>query len=208
MYTSLLLASLVCLTTSLSNGHRIVQPYRVDSTDGQATVECLYAKPPRPQPQELHITLLKGLHDDKEVCSGYINSTFRSMRTQKPNVCQVTLTESGISVSVEGLRGEDTDLYRCLVKVIYPPPYLKWYGNGTLVHILGERENAMLSGKIPALSTTIRGPANSSGSGDRALTDPGREAGSGSAMGGGPIPSAAGSGGSDSDRHHLSDGRD
>lgn len=75
---------------SLSAGHRIVQPYRVDSTDGQATVECLYAYPPRPQPQELHVTLLKGLHDDKEVCSGYINSTIRSMRTHKPNVCQVS----------------------------------------------------------------------------------------------------------------------
>lgn len=62
----------------------------------------------------------------------------------------------------------------------------------------------MLRGKIPALSTTIRGPANRSGSGDRALTDPGREAGSGGAVGAGPTPSAAGSGGSDSDRHHLS----
>lgn len=62
----------------------------------------------------------------------------------------------------------------------------------------------MLSGKIPAPSTAVGGPADGSGAGNGAIASPGGEAGPGSAVGGGPIPSAGGPGGSHSDRHRLS----
>ena len=53
--------------------------------------------------------------------------------------CQASMSEDGLSVSLSGLKGDDTDMYRCVVEVIYPPPYMKRVGNGTLVYVPGER---------------------------------------------------------------------
>ncbi|XP_041940466.1 cytotoxic T-lymphocyte protein 4 isoform X1 [Alosa sapidissima] len=135
MYNSLIIASLVYLATPAVNGLRIVQPYRVVATDDQATVECRYASPPRYQPLELHVTLLKGLYGAVSICGGYVNSTIGSMQTQGTKACKVTLSERGVNVSVAGMKEDDTDLYRCVVKVLYPPPYLERFGNGTLVYV-------------------------------------------------------------------------
>ncbi|XP_031434385.1 cytotoxic T-lymphocyte protein 4 isoform X1 [Clupea harengus] len=135
MNISLVFASLICLATPLGNALRIVQPYHVVANDGQATVKCGYSTPPRPTPQELRVTLLKGLHGAEAVCGGYVNSTHRSVRTPEPNACQASMSEDGLSVSLSGLKGDDTDMYRCVVEVIYPPPYMKRVGNGTLVYV-------------------------------------------------------------------------
>ena len=43
-----------------------------------------------------------------------------------------------VEVTVSGLRATDTDMYRCVIEVFYPPPYLRLTGNGTLIHVLGE----------------------------------------------------------------------
>ncbi|XP_062390976.1 cytotoxic T-lymphocyte protein 4-like isoform X1 [Sardina pilchardus] len=135
MYNSLIIASLVYLATPAVNGQHIVQPYRVVATEGQATIECRYASPPRHQPQELHVTLLKGLYGDATVCSDYLNSTARRKQTPEPNACVITLSERGVNVTVAKLKGVDTDMYRCMVKVLMPPPYLVKRGNGTLVYV-------------------------------------------------------------------------
>uniref|UniRef100_A0A672PZP6 Uncharacterized protein n=1 Tax=Sinocyclocheilus grahami TaxID=75366 RepID=A0A672PZP6_SINGR len=33
----------------------------------------------------------------------------------------------------------DTDLYRCEIEILFPPPYLRTVGNGTIVYIQGKR---------------------------------------------------------------------
>ncbi|XP_076119329.1 cytotoxic T-lymphocyte protein 4-like [Alosa pseudoharengus] len=137
MYNSLIIVSLAYLATPAVNALRIVQPYRVVATDRQAKIECRFASLPHTHTQrlELHVTLLKGLHGNATVCSDYIDSSARSKRTQGLNVCEITLSDSGVSVSASRLKGDDTDMYRCVVKVLYPPPYLERFGNGTLVYV-------------------------------------------------------------------------
>ncbi|XP_031434391.1 cytotoxic T-lymphocyte protein 4 isoform X2 [Clupea harengus] len=209
MNISLVFASLICLATPLGNALRIVQPYHVVANDGQATVKCGYSTPPRPTPQELRVTLLKGLHGAEAVCGGYVNSTHRSVRTPEPNACQASMSEDGLSVSLSGLKGDDTDMYRCVVEVIYPPPYMKRVGNGTLVYVPGEREARLLPTGIPAPhAEASRGAAVGCGPGDRTDADPGRQARLEGAVGGAPLTSGDDSGDSDSAVNHLSDGRD
>ncbi|XP_062390975.1 cytotoxic T-lymphocyte protein 4-like [Sardina pilchardus] len=213
MYNSLIIASLVYLATPAVNGQHIVQPYRVVATEGQATIECRYSSPPRHQPLELHVTLLKGYHGAATICGSYINSTIGSVRTQEPNACEVTLSERGVNVSVAGLTGDDTDMYRCVVKVLYPPPYLEKHGNGTLVYVPGERTTTELNDRTKPAPNT--GTGSRSG-GDGTNADPKREAGgrsereagSGGDMGGASAPSGGGHLDSDSLRHHLPGQRD
>ncbi|XP_076119328.1 cytotoxic T-lymphocyte protein 4-like isoform X2 [Alosa pseudoharengus] len=210
MYNSLIIASLFYLATPAVNALRIVQPYRVVATDGQATVECRYASPPGYQPLELHVTLLKGLYGTVSICRGYVNSTIGSMQTQGTNACKVTLSERGVNVSVAGMKEDDTDMYRCVVKVLYPPPYLEKFGNGTLVYVPGER---LLSDRTKQVPNTRSG----SQSGDdgtnadparEAERHPERDAGPGGDMGGAPTASGGGDWDSDSLRHDLPGQRD
>uniref|UniRef100_A0A673NKD7 Immunoglobulin V-set domain-containing protein n=1 Tax=Sinocyclocheilus rhinocerous TaxID=307959 RepID=A0A673NKD7_9TELE len=35
--------------------------------------------------------------------------------------------------------GNDTDLYRCKIEILFPPPYLRTVGNGTIFYIQGKR---------------------------------------------------------------------
>ncbi|XP_062390977.1 cytotoxic T-lymphocyte protein 4-like isoform X2 [Sardina pilchardus] len=195
MYNSLIIASLVYLATPAVNGQHIVQPYRVVATEGQATIECRYASPPRHQPQELHVTLLKGLYGDATVCSDYLNSTARRKQTPEPNACVITLSERGVNVTVAKLKGVDTDMYRCMVKVLMPPPYLVKRGNGTLVYVPGERETEMLNDRDAV-------PSPDTGSGDNG--DYKRGAGPKGDLCGTPSPPGGGHWDSDSGslRHH------
>ncbi|XP_063070681.1 cytotoxic T-lymphocyte protein 4-like isoform X1 [Engraulis encrasicolus] len=114
----------------------IVQPYRVVATEGVATVECRYSSPPHPHPEELSVALLKGLHGNEVVCWGKLNSTQLSWSTSgEPHACHTRMTNRGFNITVSGLKGGDTDIYRCQVVVRYPPPYRTRTGNGTLVYV-------------------------------------------------------------------------
>ncbi|KAL2080908.1 hypothetical protein ACEWY4_022761 [Coilia grayii] len=188
---------------------RITQPYRVVATGGEARIECRYASPPHPHPEELHVTLLKGLHGEAAVCEGYLNTTQLSWRTREPNACHASVTNLGVTVTVSGLKGEDTDLYRCLLDVIYPPPYLRRFGNGTLVYVPGERETGLFPAGDPVTPGQRSGGLGfGSGPGNGTDADPEREAGVGSTVGGAALTSGAGSSDSDRVRHHLPGRRD
>ncbi|XP_068427949.1 cytotoxic T-lymphocyte protein 4 [Clinocottus analis] len=138
---------------------KVIQPYRVLSTNGTAQVKCLVRprasfqqlRPasdqtpayPHHDPEELRVTLLKGLHGTREFCSSFINITGQ----REPGVgqegrvqCSAQMGEGAMEVTVSGLRAADTDLYRCKIEIFFPPPYRLLTGNGTLVHVLGSSD--------------------------------------------------------------------
>ncbi|XP_060909670.1 cytotoxic T-lymphocyte protein 4 [Labrus mixtus] len=135
----------------------VIQPYRVVSTNGTAQVRCVI-KPPTfshlskashslpynlPDPEELRVTLLKGLHSTQVFCWFMLNLTQqRETVVEKEGQvqCSAQLGEGAVELTVSGLQATDTDLYRCQIEVFFPPPYLRLRGNGTLVHVLGNSD--------------------------------------------------------------------
>lgn len=39
---------------------------------------------------------------------------------------------------MSGLAAADTDVYRCVAEVLFPPPYVRFHANATLVHVIGK----------------------------------------------------------------------
>ncbi|XP_038575758.1 cytotoxic T-lymphocyte protein 4 [Micropterus salmoides] len=134
---------------------KVVQPYRVVSTNGTAQVQCfVHPRPsshqiqpssdqslpyPYADPEELRVILLKGLHGTQQFCSSIL-----SFKEQKETgvekegevQCSAQMREGAVEVTVSGLKPTHTDIYRCEIEVFYPPPYLRIPGNGTLLHVL------------------------------------------------------------------------
>ncbi|XP_061580565.1 uncharacterized protein cd28 isoform X2 [Cololabis saira] len=150
---------LCCRTLSMTTepGYKIVkvtQPYRVLSTDGTAQISCvIHPRPafhqpelsqdqhqryPYPDPKDLRVALLKGLHGKQELCY-----TRFSVNEIKPTEgrgegevqCSALARGGAVEVTVTGLKAADTDIYRCEIEVSYPPPFLNFTGNGTLIHV-------------------------------------------------------------------------
>uniref|UniRef100_A0A3B4YYQ4 Immunoglobulin V-set domain-containing protein n=1 Tax=Seriola lalandi dorsalis TaxID=1841481 RepID=A0A3B4YYQ4_SERLL len=123
---------------------KVIQPYRVVSINGTAQVQCFIEPQPSfhlnqpsndqkrqypyPNPEEVRVSLLKGLHGTQKLCSSVPNFQDHGQ----------TGVENEEEVTVSGLKATDTDVYRCGIEVLYPPPYLRLTGNGTLIHVLGE----------------------------------------------------------------------
>ncbi|XP_047457748.1 cytotoxic T-lymphocyte protein 4 [Mugil cephalus] len=132
----------------------VTQPYRVVSTNGTARIQCflqLQASHHQVQPsherfsypEELRVTLLKGLYGSQDVCSSILNLTEQKVehKEQKGEVqCSAQVRDGAVEVTMCGLKSIDTDLYRCKIQVFYPPPYLWLTGNGTLLHVLDTPE--------------------------------------------------------------------
>ncbi|XP_033965498.2 cytotoxic T-lymphocyte protein 4-like [Pseudochaenichthys georgianus] len=136
---------------------RVVQPYKVVSSNGTALVQCfLHPQPfhrqsplpnndlsyPFPEPEDLRVTLLRGLHGSTKICSSILNLTGPIETGEEGEVqCSAQRREGALELTVSGLRATDTDLYRCDIEIFYPPPYLRFTGNGTLIHILGSSDS-------------------------------------------------------------------
>ncbi|XP_024919877.1 cytotoxic T-lymphocyte protein 4 [Cynoglossus semilaevis] len=136
---------------------KVSQPYKVMAVNGTAKVQCLidpqpsyndvYSsanqnfKYPYPNPQEIRVTLIKGLHSSHRFCSNTLNFTdHRWVDMAKHGQCSAVVTEDGLELTVSGLQAIHTDLYRCKIEVMYPPPYLRLTGNATLIHVLESPE--------------------------------------------------------------------
>lgn len=71
---------------------KAIQSYKVETTDGTAQVPC-HVPPLYPMPEEVRVTLLKGLYVTQKVCSSIVNLT-KQKETSVPkqrdvNVCHV-----------------------------------------------------------------------------------------------------------------------
>ncbi|KAM9710623.1 cytotoxic T-lymphocyte protein 4 [Menidia menidia] len=150
---------LTLIWVSHTTALRLTQPYRVESLNGSARVRCLVhpwpahlqlgssgnRSPPPPDPEDLRVTLLRGLHGHQELCSTLLNHS--QSPTSEEVVCWAKIRAGAVEVSVSGLRPSDTDMYRCDIQMFYPPPYLRLRGNGTLIHVV---ESSCPSGRAAA----------------------------------------------------------
>lgn len=50
--------------------------------------------------------------------------------------CSAQVEVDAVEMTVSGLR--DTDIYRCEIEILFPPPYIRLRGNVTLIHVLGK----------------------------------------------------------------------
>ncbi|CAJ1079014.1 cytotoxic T-lymphocyte protein 4 isoform X1 [Xyrichtys novacula] len=121
---------------------RVTQPYMVVSANGSAQVQCFVHPSPSyqlPEPEMIRVSLLKGLHSTQAICWSMLNLTEPTATDAKKEgqvQCSVQMGEGAVELTVTGLKASDTDLYRCQIEVMFPPPYFKLKGNGTLVHVL------------------------------------------------------------------------
>uniref|UniRef100_A0A3B3S3D6 T-cell-specific surface glycoprotein CD28-like n=1 Tax=Paramormyrops kingsleyae TaxID=1676925 RepID=A0A3B3S3D6_9TELE len=134
---NLRLVALLSLCVSALRALKVYQPYRIHGRDGQLQLNCSYRLHARVE--EVHVTLYRGMHGDQRVCSSTLNHTasWQPLQAQQQGLihCMAELRPSGVVLLISGLQVEDTDFYRCMVEVLYPPPYQKGTGNGTLLHI-------------------------------------------------------------------------
>nr|XP_019961048.1 PREDICTED: T-cell-specific surface glycoprotein CD28-like [Paralichthys olivaceus] len=115
------------------------------SVNGTAQVQCFLQTQPSnhhglqlPDPEEVRVTLLRGLHGSRSLCSTMLNFTEPRETDEGEGEevqCSAEVTGGVVQVTVSGLKAPDTDLYRCEVEILYPPPYLRLTGNGTLIHV-------------------------------------------------------------------------
>ncbi|XP_055071974.2 cytotoxic T-lymphocyte protein 4 [Misgurnus anguillicaudatus] len=111
----------------------VSQPYRVEGKPEHVPLQCLFSSELRPE--EMQVSLYRGLHGQQRICSAYVNLSKPYFATDGPVQCRGNISSGRVDMIIFGLRGEDTDIYRCKVEVLYPPPYLRSVGNGTVVYI-------------------------------------------------------------------------
>ncbi|KAJ8281775.1 hypothetical protein COCON_G00042940 [Conger conger] len=129
----LVLITLVSLSTQTGKALRVQQPYRVVAADGEARLRCSYRV--GGSPEEMRLVLYRGKYGEDQVCFFTFNTSQPHIQTDGPVQCRGEISPGGVDLTVSGLKGEDTDLYRCRVEVLYPPPYLRKFGNGTIIYI-------------------------------------------------------------------------
>ncbi|XP_026151561.1 cytotoxic T-lymphocyte protein 4 [Mastacembelus armatus] len=145
----------LCLSLPVWSAVTVIQPYSVVSTNGTAQVQCVIQPQPFnnqiqpctnqnppypfPVPEELRVTLVKGLYSSEELCSSILNLTGQrqsGVQREAEVQCTAEVREGAVVVTASGLKATHTDMYRCVIEVFYPPPYLQLTGNGTLIHVL------------------------------------------------------------------------
>ncbi|XP_073768639.1 cytotoxic T-lymphocyte protein 4 [Danio rerio] len=111
----------------------VSQPYRVTGKDGEVSMHCSFRSKLRPE--EVQVSVYKALHGHERICSAYVNLSEPYFATDGPVRCRGNINFGGVDLIIAGLRGEDTDVYRCEIEILFPPPYLRALGNGTVVYI-------------------------------------------------------------------------
>ncbi|KAM4608770.1 uncharacterized protein cd28 [Polymixia lowei] len=94
---------------------------------------------PHAEPQELQVSLLKGLTGSQKLCSSILitpNQREKEIDQERKVQCHAQVTGGAVGLTVSGLTAADADVYRCVVEVLYPAPYLRIVGNGTYIHVV------------------------------------------------------------------------
>ncbi|XP_060784815.1 T-cell-specific surface glycoprotein CD28 isoform X2 [Neoarius graeffei] len=130
-----MIAFVITLIVGLPLGHAfsVSQPYYAVGRQGQVSLHCTINT--RVQPEEMQVSVYKGMHGEEKICSAHVNTSNSHIETNGSIYCRGNVSTDKVDLTIFGLTGEDTDLYRCEVEIIFPPPYIKKFGNGTLVYI-------------------------------------------------------------------------
>lgn len=54
--------------------------------------------------------------------------------------CTAQVDVDVLEVTMSGLAAADTDVYRCVTEILFPPPYVRFRANATLVHVIGKKK--------------------------------------------------------------------
>ncbi|XP_018585039.2 cytotoxic T-lymphocyte protein 4 [Scleropages formosus] len=127
------LISLISLWLHAGWALHVYQPYRVVGKGKEATLRCFYQT--KDQPEEVQFTLYRGMDRKQEVCYSSFNTSQSLFETHGQVRCRGHIQPGSVDITISGLVGHDTDLYQCVIEVLYPPPYLLGLGNGTLLYI-------------------------------------------------------------------------
>ncbi|XP_059355330.1 T-cell-specific surface glycoprotein CD28-like [Carassius carassius] len=111
----------------------VSQPYRVVGKGGEVPLRCSFSS--KLKPEEMQVSLYKGLHGRERICSAYVNLSEPYFSTDGTVNCRGSISSGRVDMMIAGLRGNDTDIYRCEIEILFPPPYLRTLGNGTIVYI-------------------------------------------------------------------------
>ncbi|KAF4087101.1 hypothetical protein AMELA_G00091820 [Ameiurus melas] len=130
-----MIAFVITLIVGFPLGHAftVSQPYYAVGGQGKVSFHCtIYTKS---QPEEMQVSVYKGMYGGKRICSAYVNISNPHIVTNGEVYCRGNVSRGKVDLTIFGLKGEDTDLYRCQIDVMFPPPYISKFGNGTLVRI-------------------------------------------------------------------------
>lgn len=59
--------------------------------------------------------------------------------------CTAQVNVDVLEVTMSGLAAADTDVYRCVTEILFPPPYVRFRANATLVHVIGKKKKKTTS---------------------------------------------------------------
>lgn len=113
------------------------QPYYAVGEQGQVSLHCTINT--KTQPDEMRVSVYKGMFGEERICSAYVNISNPHIETNGRVYCRGNVSKGKVDLTIFGLIGKDTDLYRCQIEFMFPPPYISKIGNGTLVYIPGKR---------------------------------------------------------------------
>ncbi|XP_067301058.1 T-cell-specific surface glycoprotein CD28-like [Pseudorasbora parva] len=127
------LIRILIIYTPLGLALRVSQPYRVEGKEGEVSLQCFFSG--NLTPEEMQISVYKGLPTQDRICSAFVNFSEPYFTTNGTVKCRGNVSSGRVDMIITGLRGEDTDLYHCEIEILFPPPYLRRLGNGTVVYI-------------------------------------------------------------------------
>uniref|UniRef100_A0A096MGY3 Uncharacterized protein n=2 Tax=Poecilia formosa TaxID=48698 RepID=A0A096MGY3_POEFO len=137
--------AVLSISVPVGSSVKVMQPYRVVSTNGTAQIHCIIRPGQRLENlfsnlEDLQLSLLRGLHGNQKICSSTLSASEhqKEMQQEKDGEgrCAVQMKDGAVVVTLSGLKATHTDIYRCAIQVFYPPPYQQLTGNGTLLHVL------------------------------------------------------------------------
>lgn len=113
----------------------VSQPNRVEGKEGEVPLYGFFD--PELRPKEIQVSLYKGLHGHERICGVFVNLSEPYFTTDGTVNCRGNISSGRVDMIITGLRGEDTDIYRYEIDILFPPPYRTLVGNGTVVYIQG-----------------------------------------------------------------------
>ncbi|XP_062862628.1 T-cell-specific surface glycoprotein CD28 [Trichomycterus rosablanca] len=123
----------VIMGIPLGHAFHVFQPYYAVGRQGQVSLHCTYKT--KPLPLEMQVSVYKGMYGKERICRAFVNVSNPHIVTDGAVHCIGNVSTERVDLTIFGLKGEDTDLYRCQLEVFFPPPYRSEFGNGTLVYI-------------------------------------------------------------------------
>ncbi|XP_043916658.1 T-cell-specific surface glycoprotein CD28 isoform X2 [Protopterus annectens] len=116
-------------------GLNISQPLTLTTNTSDVVLHCPFSLPANTE--EFKAVLHRNYSQGSFICGSTFNITSKVTSPHNGSQCIVTADNTTLSFFLSNLTPKDTAVYECIIEVMYPPPYQKKYGNGTLIDVNG-----------------------------------------------------------------------